>query len=399
MKASMIGAALPFTLALSLAGCNGSNDKAVANDSATQSADPLNSQSMGRPFEETGVAKFDEPWAMSFLPDDRLLVTEKRGVLKIVDVLTGKIGTVSGAPTVDYGGQGGLGDVVTGPNFRADKMIYLSWIEAGKGDTRGAVVGRGRLNCTQPLACSLDGLSVIWRQDPKVTGRGHYSHRIAFSPDGQYMFVSSGERQKKDPAQDLSNNLGSVLRLNPDGTVPEDNPFAERGGVSAQIWSYGHRNILGLAFAPNGNLWESEMGPKGGDEVNLIKRGKNYGWPNASNGVNYDGSNIPDHKPGDGYEPPEAFWTPSISPANLIYYTGSLFPEWQDSLLLGGLSGETLIRLKVDDQDVSKADQWDMGFRVRALAQGPQGAVWVLEDGSNGRLIKLTPIDHGHGES
>ena len=394
MKTHLVSA-LPVTLALSLAACNGSNDKAVANDSGAQSFDQANAASNGRPFVETDIAKFDEPWAMSFLPGDRVLVTEKQGVLKIADIRSGQTATVSGAPTVDYGGQGGLGDVVVGPNFKTDRMVYLSWIEAGQGDTRGAVVGRGTLNCTQPLACSLDGLKIIWRQDPKVTGNGHYSHRIAFSPDGQYMFVSSGERQKKDPAQNLSNNLGSVLRLNPDGSVPANNPFAERGGVSAQIWSYGHRNILGLAFAPNGNLWESEMGPKGGDEVNLIKRGENYGWPNVSNGVNYDGSNIPDHRPGDGYEAPEVYWTPSISPANLMYYTGSLFPEWQDSLLLGGLSGETLIRLKVNDQDASKADQWDMGFRVRAVAQGPQGAVWLLEDGSDGRLIKLTPANRG----
>ena len=397
MKARTIAAALPLALAaLPMTACNGSNDKAVTSESGAQEPDALDAASTGRPFQEAVVADFDEPWAMTFLPDGMLLVTEREGALKIVNPDTGKIADVSGAPKVDYGGQGGIGDVVLGPNFASDRMVYLSWIEAGSGDTRGAVVGRGTLNCSQPMACSVDGLTVIWRQDPKVTGRGHFSHRIVFSLDGQYMFLSSGERQKGAPAQDLSNNLGSVLRLKPDGTVPADNPFAGKGGPGAQVWSYGHRNILGLAFAPNGNLWEDEMGPKGGDEVNLIKRGDNYGWPNASNGSDYDDTDIPDHKPGDGYQPPKVFWNPSISPASLIYYTGSLFPAWQNSLFLGGLSGQALIRLTVDDQKATKADQWDMGARIREVEQGPQGALWLIEDGgrgSNGRLIKLTPVD------
>ena len=390
MKAMLAIAALPFILAA----CNGSTDKAVASDTSAQEPGALNTASTGKPFQETAVADFNEPWAMTFLPDGKLLVTEKKGMLKIVDPQSGKIADVGGAPKVDFGGQGGLGDVVLGPNFARDKMVYLSWIEAGQGDTRGAVVGRGALNCSQPMACSIDGLSIIWRQDPKVTGRGHFSHRIAFSLDGQYMFLSSGERQKGAPAQDLSNNLGSVLRLKPDGSVPADNPFAGKGGPGAQVWSYGHRNILGLAFAPNGNLWENEMGPKGGDEVNLIKRGENYGWPNASNGSDYDDTDIPDHKPGDGYQPPKVFWNPSISPASLVYYTGSLFPQWKDSLFLGGLSGKALIRLKVSDQTATKGDQWDMGARIREVEQGPQGALWLLEDGSDGsrgRLLKLTP--------
>ncbi len=402
MKSLLTAAAMSLTIPLALAGCNGSSDKAIATDTASDmaanngaSADAGASLPVStKPFRETAVAGFDEPWAMTFLPDGMLLVTEKKGKLKVVDPRTGNMADVAGTPKVDYGGQGGLGDVVTGPGFAADRAIYLSWIEAGQGDTRGAVIGRGTLNCAEPMACRIDGLNVIWRQDPKVSGRGHFSHRIAFSLDGTYMFVSSGERQKGDPAQDRSNNLGAVLRLKPDGSVPADNPFADRGGLSAQVWSYGHRNILGLAFASNGNLWADEMGPKGGDEVNLIKRGENYGWPKASNGSDYDGSDIPDHRKGDGFQEPKAFWNPSISPASLIYYTGSLFPEWQGSLLLGGLSGRSLIRLNVRDQNAVKADRWDMGARIREVEQGPAGAVWLLEDsdkGSGGRLIKLTP--------
>lgn len=394
MKMILIAAALP----LSLVGCNGSNDKSMANEPSTQEPGGSAPASSGKPFSETAVADFEEPWAMTFLPNDMLLVTEKKGELKIVNPATGEMGSVSGTPEVDYGGQGGLGDVVLGPDFASDNMVYLSWIEAGQNDVRGAVVGRGTLNCAQPMNCSISGLDIIWRQAPKVTGRGHFSHRIVFSPDGEYMFVSSGDRQKMQPAQDLSNNLGSVLRLRPDGSVPADNPFAERGGPGAQVWSYGHRNILGLAFAPNGNLWEQEMGPKGGDEINLITRGKNYGWPERSNGDNYDDSPIPDHSADDGFEQPKIWWNPAISPASLIYYTGSLFPQWKDSLFLGGLSGQALIRMTVNDQQASKADQWDMGARIREVEQGPDGALWLLEDGgrgSQGRLLKLTPAQAG----
>ena len=397
MKTARKSLAIAAVLPLALVACNSSADKAVAGDIAAQDRDAGASlQSRDKPFDETAIADFDEPWAMTFLPNNLLLVTEKKGALKIVDPQTGNMANVRGVPAVEYAGQGGLGDVVLGPDFAADRMMYLSWIEAGPNDTSGAVVGRGTLNCAQPMACTIEGLDIVWRQDPKVTGSGHFSHRIAFSPDGDYMFLSSGERQKKEPAQDLSNNLGSVLRLEPDGSVPENNPFAERGGPAAQVWSYGHRNILGLAFAPNGNLWANEMGPKGGDEINLIKRGENYGWPVRSNGINYDGSNIPDHSADDGFQKPKAFWDPAISPASMIYYTGSLFPQWQDSLFLGALSGEALIRLKVEDQNAVKADQWDMGARIREVEQGPQGAVWVLQDGtkgSGGKLLKLTPKD------
>lgn len=394
MKMILIAAALP----LSLVGCNGSNDKSMASEPGAQDPGSSAPASSGKPFRETAMVDFEEPWAMTFLPNDMLLVTEKAGELKIVNPSTGEMADVSGTPEVDYGGQGGFGDVVLGPDFASDNMLYLSWIEAGESDTRGAVVGRGTLNCTQPMSCRIDGLDIVWRQAPKVTGRGHFSHRIAFSPDGEYMFVSSGDRQKMQPAQDLSNNLGSVLRLKPDGSVPADNPFAERGGPGAQVWSYGHRNVLGLAFAPNGNLWEQEMGPKGGDEINLITRGTNYGWPERSNGDNYDDSPIPDHSADDGFEQPKIWWNPAISPASLIYYTGSLFPQWKDSLFLGGLSGQALIRMTVNDQQASKADQWDMGARIREVEQGPDGALWLLEDGgraSQGRLLKLTPAQAG----
>jgi glucose/arabinose dehydrogenase len=212
----------------------------------------------------------------------------------------GAVIDVSGVPSVDFGGQGGLGDVTTS-DFASNGVVYLSFVEASEAAI--AAPRRSRL-VVDGNSARLDGFQVIWRQQPKMSGRGHYGHRLAFSPDGRYLYISSGERQEFTPAQDMNANLGKILRLNPDGSIPADNPFAERGGVTAQIWTLGHRNPLGIAFAPDGRLWEVEMGPRGGDEMNLIERGRNYGWPRASNGDHYDGNDIPDHRPGDGFEAP-----------------------------------------------------------------------------------------------
>jgi aldose sugar dehydrogenase len=342
-----------------------------------------------RPFQIEAVATFDQPWAMTFLPGTgQALVTERRGHLKLWTPGRPAI-EVAGVPAVSYGGQGGLGDVVLHPAFATNRLVYLSWVEAGEGGTRGAAVGRGRL-VVENGAARLDGLAVIWRQQPKVEGGGHFSHRLAFGPDGM-LYISSGERQQFDPAQDMGVNLGKVVRLNDDGSVPADNPWGQRGGVTAQIWTLGHRNLLGLAFAPDGNLWEVEMGPQGGDELNLIQRGRNYGWPRASNGSHYDSRDIPDHRPGDGFEPPKVFWNPSISPSSLMIYSGAMFPAWRGDALIGALSGEALIHIDIDGANAAKADQWDMGHRIREVEQGPDGAVYLLEDGDGGRLLRLTP--------
>jgi len=344
----------------------------------------------GRPFEVETVAQFDEPWAMVFLPGTgQALITEKRGRLKLWTPGGAAI-DVGGVPAISYGGQGGLGDVVLHPGFAANRLLYLSYVEAGEGGARGAVVGRGRLAIENGEA-RIDGFQTIWRQQPKMDGGGHFSHRIAFGPDGK-LYISSGERQAFDPAQDMTGNLGKIVRLNDDGSVPADNPWFARGGVTAQIWTLGHRNALGLAFAPDGNLWEVEMGPRGGDEVNLIRRGANYGYPRVSNGSHYDGRDIPDHSPGDGFEPPRIWWNPSVSPSSLIIYTGSMFPEWRGDALIGALSGEALIRVDIDGTNATKADQWNMGERIREVEQGPDGSVYLLEDqrrGSGGRLLRL----------
>jgi len=345
------------------------------------------------PFIATPVAKLDEPWAMTFLPDGRMLVTEKRGRLRIVTVDGDISDPVTGVPDVAYGGQGGLGDVVLHPDFATNNVVYLSYAEAGDGNTRGAAMVRATLSLNDDGGGALSDVSVIWRQDPKVTGRGHYSHRIAFSPDG-YLFISSGDRQKFDPAQDMQMNLGKVIRLHDDGSVPADNPFFDQGGVTAQIWSLGHRNLLGLAFDAEGRLWNQEMGPRHGDELNLVLRGHNYGYPIVSNGDHYSGEEIPDHDTRPEFEAPKAYWVPAISPGGLMIYSGDMFVDWKGNAFIGGLSSKALIRVEFNGSEAREAERFEMGERIREEEQGPDGAIWIIEDeedGSGGRLLKLTP--------
>jgi glucose/arabinose dehydrogenase len=331
---------------------------------------------------------------MAFLPGSGVpltgmaLLTEREGNLWLVDTATGKRQPVSGIPTVSVAGQGGLGDVAVHPGFAGNARVYLSFVEAGEAGTKGAALGYGRLVLGKG-APRIDGFKVIWRQSPKVDGNGHFSHRIAFGPDG-FLYLSSGDRQKFTPAQDMGGNLGKVLRLTAEGAPAPGNPWAAKGGIAATFWSIGHRNVLGLAFAPDGRLWESEMGPKGGDEINLIAPGHNYGWPRASNGSNYDGSDIPDHKPGDGFVPPKVYWNPSISPGGLIVYSGKLFPQWRGDALVPALSGEALIRVDLNGDRAAKAEQWPMGKRIRGVDEGPGGSVFLIED--EGRLVRLDPV-------
>ena len=339
-------------------------------------------------FTATPIAEFNEPWALAFLPDGRLLVTEKRGALKLHSIDDDRTGDVTGVPRVEHGGQGGLGDVVLHPDFAANRLVYLSYAESGERGTAGAAVARARFVLNGAGGGALENLTVIWRQTPKVDGRGHYGHRIAFGPDG-FLYISSGERQKFTPAQDLDGNLGKIVRLNDDGSVPADNPFAERGGVTAQIWSLGHRNPLGLAFDSAERLWNVEMGPRGGDELNLVQRGANYGYPIVSNGDHYGGQTIPDHPTRPEFAAPAVFWNPVISPSSLLFYSGSEFPQWRGSAFIGGLSSESLVRIEFGGSGTAReADRFRMRARIRAVEQGPDGALWLLED--SGRLVKLT---------
>jgi len=340
------------------------------------------------PFISTAITDFNEPWAMEFLPDGRLLVTEKSGTLQLV-TQDGQKTPVAGTPTVDYFFQGGLGDIVLAPDFAESSMVYLSFVEAGADDTRGAAVARARLNLETP---ALENLEVIWRAFPKVDGGLHFSHRIAFGPDG-YLYISSGERNKFDPAQDLNMTLGKIVRLNLDGTPAPGNPFADQGGVAAEVYSYGHRNPLGIAFAPDGRLWSVEMAPRGGDELNLVNAGDNFGYPLVSNGNHYDGTIIPDHDTdAEGrFVKPKVWWNPVISPSSLIYYTGSEFPAWQGNILISGLSSMSIMRIVINGDNATEAQRFVMGKRIRGLEQGPDGNIWVIEDGAGGRLLKLSP--------
>jgi len=347
----------------------------------------------GPPFTVHEVAKFSTPWAMAFLPGSGValskmaLLTEKEGKLWLVDTATGKRRAVAGVPAVHVAGQGGLGDVVVHPDFAANRRVYLSYVEKGAGGS-GAALGYGTLDAG---GTRLTSFKTIWRQSPKVGGNGHFAHRIAFGRDGT-IFLSSGEREKMTPAQDLRNDLGKILHLTAEGSPAEGNPFNDRRAGSTRnprIWSYGHRNILGLAFAPDGRLWASEMGPEGGDELNLIVRGRNYGWPVASNGSHYDGRAIPDHRAGDGFESPKVFWSQSISPGGLLIYSGNRFAGWKGDALVPALSGEALIRIDINGERATKANQWPMNARIRAVDQGPDGSVYLIED--RGRLVRLDP--------
>lgn len=385
--------ALALSAAMIVAACsaapsNGQSapaDTARLDASGDQPASPL----ADAPFAVEEIAAFDEPWAMTFLPGgDRALITERPGRMKLWQE-DGPTLDVMGVPAVAYAGQGGLGDVILAPDFADSGLVYLSWAEPGDDETSGAVVASAKL--VQGAAPRLDELRILWKQQPKVTGSGHFSHRLAFSPDGRYLFIGSGERQKFDPAQDRNANLGKIVRLNPDGSIPADNPFADQGGVAAQIWSLGHRNILGLAFDGDGRLWNQEMGPKGGDEVNLVERGANYGYPIVSNGDHYDGRPIPDHATRPEFAAPKLWWNPSVSPAGLVWYGGDLYPGWKNSLLMGALSGQGLVRMAIDGDRLHKADRWDFGMRIREVEVREDGSVWLLSDGKDGKLMKLVP--------
>ncbi len=341
------------------------------------------------PFRITPVAEFDEPWAMTFLPDGKLLITEKAGRLFAVNQNGTISDPISGLPEIAYGGQGGLGDIALHPDFENNQLVYFSYAESNNKRKYGAVVARAKLTLDDQASGKLEDMEVVWRQAPKVSGKGHYGHRIAFDDKG-YLFISSGERQKFDPAQDMKSNLGKIIRLHDDGSIPQDNPFVDDGGISAEIWSSGHRNPLGLAFDKQGRLWNSEMGPLHGDELNLVKPGRNYGYPIVSNGNHYSGKKIPNHDTRPEFEAPQVWWKPTIAPAELIYYSGDMFAEWQDSFLIAGLRPRAIIRVAVNGDKAQEVERFKMDRRIRELEQGPDGSIWVLEDGSGAALLKLS---------
>lgn len=340
------------------------------------------------PFRVQRVATFDQPWALAFLPDGRLLVTEKGGTLQL-SAQDGAVQPVTGIPKVYARGQTGLHDVAISPHFAQDQTIYLSYVAPTAGG--GALtLARARLD-TATSAPRLQGLQVLWHQTQPARS-GHPGSRIAFSPDGQHLFLTVGERQDSDTAQDPDMARGKILRMNLDGTVPADNPMADAGGVRALTWSTGHRNPYGLAFAPDGTLWEHEMGPRGGDELNRIEAGKNYGWPIVSMGRHYSGLPIADHDTHPEFQAPVLYWTPVIAPAGMAFYQGTMFPDWQGSILIGGLVSEGLLRVVLDGTNrAHQAGRWSLDERIRDVAVAPDGAIWLIEDGRDGGLLRLTP--------
>lgn len=353
--------------------------------SACVGADTPARTQVSETFTVTEHGTFNEGWAMSFLPGTpHLLISERGGSLQLRDQETRQVTEVSGVPEVHHAGQAGMHDVIPGPDFEEDGTVYLSWVRDHDAGAQG-VVGRAQLDLE---AAALEDLEVIWEQTP-TSGNGHFALRMLIQDD--HLYLTSGDRQKLSPAQERETNLGAVLRLTLDGRPAPDNPWAGEGDNAAQLWTIGHRNPLGIGEDSAGRIWVSEMGPRGGDELNLLVEGANYGWPEVSMGRHYDGRPIPDHAEGDGFRAPSEYWVPAISPGSLLIYQGDLFDDWRDSALLGGLSGETLVRVQLDGEDTEIVGQWDMGERIRALAEAPDGALWVLEDDRGGRLLELRP--------
>ena len=340
------------------------------------------------PFQTQTVARFDLPWAIAVIDADRLIVTTKPGKMFLADRAGSEPVEVSGLPKVEHAGQNGLLDVALAPDFSDSRRIYFTYVEPGDG---GSSLALARATLTEQQGkARLDGLEVIWRQMPKGKG-GQPGGIIAFAPDGKSLFLSSGDRMRPKTAQDPDLALGKVLHLTLDGKPAPGNPEASAGGVRAETWSTGHRNPYGLAFAPDGRLWLNEMGPKGGDELNLIEPGVNYGWPEVSYGDNYNGTPIPRPPTRPEFREPALYWTPVIAPAGLAFYEGDLFPAWKGSALIGGLKTQTLSRVTITGNAAHEDERFAMEGRIRDVAVAPDGAVWVIEDQSPGRLLRLSP--------
>jgi glucose/arabinose dehydrogenase len=372
------------------------------------------------PFDMTQVAEFKQPWRIAFLPDGRMLITEKPGALWLVTQQGAKT-PVSNVPEALAGGQGGMLGVFISPHYAKDHNIYLTYAEPGDGGSSLALA-RAQLKIGQDSA-SLEGLNVIWRDGERGQG-GQFGAQVAFSPDGRFLYLTSGDRQRMTPAQDPNQPLGKILRLTLDGKPAPGNPMAGKTGAAtvpvidpprdteaaktapvvrtytfpgpnltpAETWTMGHRTPYGLAFAPDGRLWEVEHGPRGGDELNLIEPGKNYGWPLVSYAVNYDGVPIPSPDTRSDLTKPVIYWTPVIAPGNLVFYNGKMFPQWKGSAFVSGLSTMSLSRITFDGKGGAKpAERWSLGHRIRDVEVAPDGAMWAIEDSRTGGLFRLTP--------
>ena len=338
---------------------------------------------------ETIARGLEHPWGLVFLPDGRLLVTERPGRLRSVDQDGRLSEPFADVPPVQARGQGGLLDVALDPRFAENRLVYLAYAEPGEGGTAGTAVARGRLG-----AGRLEDVRVIYQQQPKVEGANHFGCRLVFARDGT-LFVTKGERfDYRAQAQDLSSGLGKLVRITPDGSVPRDNPFVGRAGARPEIWSYGHRNIQSAGLHPHtGQLWTVEHGARGGDELNRPEAGKNYGWPVISYGVDYSGAKIGEGQAKPGMEQPVYYWDPVIAPSGMTFYTGEAFPGWQGSLLIGSLWPGLLVRLTLADGRVTGEERYlgDLGERIRDVRQGPDGLLYLLTDSRDGRILRVRP--------
>ncbi|MBK5258908.1 MAG: PQQ-dependent sugar dehydrogenase [Thermoanaerobaculia bacterium] len=343
------------------------------------------------PNRVTDVARgLEHPWGLEFLPDGRMIVTERPGRLRIV-ASDGRLSApVAGVPAVAARGQGGLLDVALDPQFAKNRLIYLSFAEAGSGGTAGTAVARGRLN---EAASALTGVRVIYRQQPKVAGSGHFGSRMVFRRDGTLLITQGDRLNYREQVQDLSSLLGKIVRINSDGSIPRDNPFVGRKGARPEIWSYGHRNVQSAVLHPDtGALWTVEHGARGGDELNHPEAGKNYGWPVISYGVEYSGRKIGEGKTAQaGMEQPVYYWDPVIAPSGMEIYTGDAYPAWKGSVFIGSLQPGLLVRVAMANGQVTREERYlaNLRERVRDVKQGPDGLLYMITDDDDGRIIRL----------
>ncbi len=337
---------------------------------------------------ETVVGGLSHPWALAFLPDGRMLVTEKSGRLRIATPDGKLTPPLGGVPKVAASGQGGLHDVIADRNFAQNKTIYFCFAEPASGGARTsmarATLGEGKL----------DDVKVIFQQDGPLSSGNHFGCRIAQTSDGNLFLTQGDHFTYRDDAQNLANHIGKIVRIAPDGSVPKDNPFVGRNDARPEIWSYGHRNSQGAAIHPaTGKLWMHEHGPQGGDEVNIPEKGKNYGWPVIGYGVNYGGGKIHESTSKSGMEQPAKYWVPSIAPSGMAFYQGDLFPAWKGNLFVGALKEQMLVRLTLDGDKVTGEERLLKGIRerIRDVRAGPDGAIYLVTDNSSGRVLKVVP--------